>query len=83
MDSKSIPNCLRLYRKRCGLKQQDVARKLGLKSACMISRWEKGLVMPDMENIFMLSLVYHTSSDALYCDYRSILNERIQRDEKG
>lgn len=78
MDTKNIPNCLRLYRKRCGLKQQEVALKLGVKNASMISRWEKGLSIPKFDNILDLALIYSTSTDALYIDYRQERKEVMQ-----
>jgi transcriptional regulator with XRE-family HTH domain len=56
----------------------DVARLLGVKSASMISRWEQGLVIPDTNSLFDLSLIYCVPSDALFSDYRSWRNERIQ-----
>ena len=39
---KRVPNLLRKYRIASGLKQKEVARKLGLKGTGKIYRWESG-----------------------------------------
>ena len=52
MKEKNIPNSIKRYRKARGLQQKDVAKVLGLKSASMISRWEKGLCLPNTKNLF-------------------------------
>jgi transcriptional regulator with XRE-family HTH domain len=83
MGTKRIPNSLKLYRRRRGLKQTDVARILGIRNASMISRWEKGLAIPKYENIRTLALIYRTSSDALYADYGMTLKENVQQKEEA
>jgi len=72
---KSIPNNLRKYRKTKGLRQKDVARVLGLKSASIISRWENGLCLPRPVNMFKLAVLYRTMADALFIDLRRLLQE--------
>ena len=79
---KRIPNSLRKYRRSRGLKQKEVAKILGLKSSCMISRWEKGHHLPQMVNIFKLAVLYHTMADALFTDLRRVLQEDILKAEK-
>ncbi|MHC4455218.1 MAG: helix-turn-helix transcriptional regulator [Planctomycetota bacterium] len=79
---KKISNCLRKYRKLKGLKQKDVARILKLKSTSMISRWEKGTVLPNSLNIFRLSLLYRTLIDVLFIDLMRLLKEDIQKREE-
>ena len=65
---KTIPNCLRRYRKAKALKQKEVAQILGLKSASQISRWERGFCMPSSLNLLKRSLVYRPMVDALFID---------------
>lgn len=80
---KSIPNYLRRYRKARGLKEKDVAKVLGLKSASMISRWENGLCMPSSLNLFKLASLYRTMADALFIDLlRALRNDLHKREEK-
>lgn len=81
---KSIPNHLRKHRKTRGLKQKDVAKILGLKSASSISRWERGLCLPKLTNIFKLAVLYRTMADALFIDLRRLLQDDIlKKEEKG
>ncbi len=79
---KKISNCLRKYRKLKGLKQKDVARILKLKSTSMISRWEKGVCLPNSLNIFKLSLLYRTLIDVLFIDLMRLLKEDIRKREE-
>ena len=76
---RRIPNSLKKYRKAAGLKQKDVAKILGLKSTSMISRWEKGVCLPKLLNIFRLALLYRTMVDALFMDLRTSLKEEIRK----
>jgi len=77
-----IPNQLRRYRKMRGLKQKEVARLLGLKSASMISRWEAGLCLPSSLNVFRLAVVYRTMVDALFLNFLKVLKNEITRREE-
>jgi len=80
---KNIPNCLRKYRKRRGHKQNYVAKILNIKSASMISRWEKGVCLPDTKNLFRLAAIYRTTPDALFPDLiREMRIEMQRREEK-
>ena len=80
---KTIPNYLRRYRKARDLKQKDVANILGLKSASMISRWERGLCLPGTLNLFKLAAVYRTMADALCIDLlRALRSDLHKREER-
>lgn len=83
ISSESIPNYLKKYRRARGLKQKEVAELLGLKSASMISRWEKGVCLPQLLNIFKLVLLYRTMVDALFMDLRTSLKEEIRKKKNG
>ena len=78
-----IPNYLKKYRRIRGLKQKDVAKILGIKSASIISRWEKGVCLPNTLNLFRLSILYRTISDALFIDtIRDLRDDIRKREEK-
>jgi transcriptional regulator with XRE-family HTH domain len=77
VDYKKIPNNLRKYRKAIGLKQKDVARVLHLKSACMISRWEKGRCLPSLLNAFRLAGLYCVLLDALFFPLIRMIKRKI------
>ncbi len=81
-NKRAVPNCLRKYRKARGLKQKDVAKILGIKSASMVSRWEKGLCMPNTLNLFRLATLYRTMADALFIDMVRALRDDVHRREK-
>lgn len=66
MTKQTIPNNLRLHRKTAGLRQRDVARSLGLGSSDRISRWEHGIAVPHIVNLFRLAILYKTTPQELY-----------------
>ena len=77
VEYKKIPNNLRKYRKAIGLEQKDVARILNLKSASMISRWEKGVCLPSLINVFKLSGLYSVLVDALFFPLIRMIKRKI------
>src|SRR5580692_1702777 len=58
---QTIPNMLRFYRKQAGLRQVDVAARLGFTSYDRISHWEKGTAFPSVTNLFRLSALRRSS----------------------
>lgn len=79
---KRVPNSLRKYRRARGLKQKEVAEILGLKNTSMISRWERGFVLPKPVNIFKLAALYRTMTDALFMDLLRSVKDDIHQKEK-
>lgn len=61
---RTIAERLATLRKDAGMSQEDLAIKLGVTRQA-ISRWERGEVYPDTENIIMLARLYGLSIDAL------------------
>lgn len=56
---------------------------LGLKSTSMISRWEKGAVLPKPLSIFKLAAIYRTMVDALFIDIlKAVKADVFKREEK-
>lgn len=80
---RHMPNSLRRYRRIRGLKQKEVAKILGLQSASIISRWEKGQSMPNTLNAFKLALIYRTMVDALFIDLSRSLKDELYRKEES
>jgi len=78
---KSIPNNLRKYRRAKGLTQKEVAFVLGLKGITLLSRWESGVRVPGLLDIFKLALLYRTMVDALFMDLRRSLKDEISKQE--
>jgi len=79
---KKIPNNLRRYRKAVGLKQKDVAEILNLRSAGMISRWEKSVCLPSLTNVIKLSGIYSVLVDALFFPLIRLIKRKIMEREE-
>jgi transcriptional regulator with XRE-family HTH domain len=79
---KIYPNSLKRYRRAMGLTQRKVAKILGLKSTSMISRWERGVSLPSVLNLFKLAVLYRTMADALFLDLRKALEEELRKREE-
>jgi transcriptional regulator with XRE-family HTH domain len=82
VDLKKIPNNMRRYRKAVGLKQKDVAEILNLKSAGMISRWEKGVCLPSLHNTFKLAGLYCVLVDALFFPLIRLIKRKIMEKQR-
>jgi DNA-binding XRE family transcriptional regulator len=83
MRKNTTPNCLRRYRRARGLKQKDVAKILGFKSASMVSRWEKGICLPCTLNLFRLAILYRTMADAFFADLLGALRDDLYKSEES
>jgi len=55
---------IRYYRKKMGLTQEELARKLNV-SRPMLSKWENGTSVPDLEAVVKLSELFGVSIDRL------------------
>lgn len=77
-----ILNRLRKHRKLMGYKQSDVAELLGLKNTNRLSRWEKGLSLPNTINLIKLSIIYRTFPNELYFDLLLKLRHDLLQKEK-
>ena len=80
---KTIFNRLRKYRRARGLKQREAARILGLADASSLSRWEHGVSLPSVMNMFRLAAMYRTLVDALYIDTLRAIREEVRKREVG
>ena len=76
-----ISNQLRKYRRARGLKQREAARILGLADASSLSRWERGVCLPSVMNMFRLAALYRVLVDALYIDTLRTIREEVRRGE--
>lgn len=66
MTKQPIHNTLRMHRKQAGLRQREVAQALGLASSDRISRWEHGMAVPQLKNLFRLAALYRVMPKDLY-----------------
>jgi transcriptional regulator with XRE-family HTH domain len=61
-----MANNLKKYRNRLGLRQLDIACKLGFNSTAQLSHWEKGFAVPSLINLFKLAALYNVAPHELY-----------------
>lgn len=66
MENSRFPNKLKTYRRGSGFSQKKVARLLGLADTSTLSRWEHGMALPSMVQVFRLSRIYNTHPHLLY-----------------
>jgi transcriptional regulator with XRE-family HTH domain len=79
---------IRYYREKNGLTQEELAKKINI-SRSMLSKWENGLSLPDVEAVIKLSDVFNVSVDTLLgrnLEQQTVLRElreRYQLTEEG
>ena len=56
---------LKQLRHKHNLTQEEVAEHLGI-STQTVSKWERGLIMPDVRHLPALAVLYHTSIDSIF-----------------
>lgn len=68
MEIRRTPNKLKLFRKSTGYSQKKVARLLGLSDTSSLSKWEHGITLPGLIQVFRLSKIYQTQPQELFDD---------------
>jgi transcriptional regulator with XRE-family HTH domain len=63
---KNINNKLKELRLQRGLKQEEVASWLNIQCTGRISKWERGLAMPSVQNLFKLAKIYKAIPHTMY-----------------
>lgn len=71
-------NNLKLFRKRNGYTQEQVAERLGV-SRQAVAKWERGESLPDIENVIALADMYEITVDSLV---RNMAYSDDKQDEK-
>lgn len=61
-----LNNNLRSFREAKGLRQVDVADKLGFTSADRLSYWKRGMSAPNIINLFRLAALYEVLPHEIY-----------------
>ncbi len=79
---KTINNKLKELRLQNNLKQEEVAIWLSIQGACRISKWERGLAMPSVGNLFKLAKIYkvlpHVIYPELFREEELLTDQRVQ-----
>lgn len=71
-------NNLKLFRKKNGFTQEQVAEKLGV-SRQAVAKWERGETLPDIENVVALADIYEVTVDSLVRNMATPPNESSDR----
>ena len=64
MDIQKVGNAISYLRKRAGYTQRDIADRIGISDKA-VSKWERGLGLPDISYLGKLSILLDTDSDSL------------------
>jgi transcriptional regulator with XRE-family HTH domain len=64
------------------LSQTEVAEKLKHSNTNLISRWERGVTLPSLENVLKLSVIYKTLVNELFYDYILEYQKELYPDER-
>ena len=64
MNDNKIGAALSFLRKRAGYTQKDLADRIGISDKA-VSKWERGLGLPDISYLRKLSILLDTDSDSL------------------
>ena len=83
MENSRYPNRLKKYRRLFGFSQKKVALILGLNDTSPLSRWEKGISLPNIIHLFRLSRLYKTMPSELYFDLWLNISKEISAKENN
>ena len=64
MDTQKVGQAISYLRKRAGYTQRDLANRIGISDKA-VSKWERGLSLPDVVYLRKLSILLNTDSDSL------------------
>jgi transcriptional regulator with XRE-family HTH domain len=57
-----------MHRRRHGYSRKAVIRMLGYSDVSTLSRWERGITLPRLEECFLLAKIYHMLPQELYAE---------------
>jgi len=83
MTTRSLENYLRMYRKRSGLTQKELAVLLGCSDGSKVSRYERGVRLPSLDTLIAYSIIFTVSPEDLFVGkYDLLLVDVRQRAQK-
>ncbi len=75
---RALSNYIRMYRKRTGLTQAEVAYLLGSTHRSKVSRYERGVRIPSLANVIGFEIVFQAPLKALFAGTYEKVNEGIR-----
>ena len=83
MTSQKLPNYMRVYRKRLGLSQNEVAFLLGWRNASQPSRYEHFSRIPTLRTALALAVIFQISVQELFSgEYQKVENAVCRRAQR-
>lgn len=83
MSSHPLSNYLRMYRRRAGFSQDDVALLLGVKSGAKVCRYEKRRRVPTLQTALAYEVIFRVPVRELFRGaYQKLENEVSKRAER-
>jgi transcriptional regulator with XRE-family HTH domain len=79
MPTHKLENYLRMYRKRSGLTQRDVAFLLGCQNGAQVSRYEKRKRVPPLQTALACEAVFGVPVAELFAGMRESVEKEIRR----
>ncbi len=73
-----LDNYMRMYRKRTGLSQPELAYLLGVKSAAAVSRYERFKRVPTLESAFASQMIYDVPIRDLFAGVAAKAERAVQ-----
>src|ERR1051325_3591178 len=78
MPPELLPNSLRMYRKRAGFSQREVAILLGIQSAAQVSRYERFRREPTLRTVFMFGVILNQAPTELFAGLQEHAAGQVQ-----
>lgn len=79
MPTRPLENYLRMYRKRSGLTQREVAFLLGCENGAQVSRYEKRRRVPPLQTALAYEAIFGIPVAELFAGIRQTAERTIQR----
>jgi transcriptional regulator with XRE-family HTH domain len=78
---RHFPNKLKKFRRLFGYQQAEAAGILEVDPS-ELSRWERGVTIPTLDNLFKLSVLYRTLPQELFPDQFKEMRSKILHNER-
>lgn len=73
-----IPNLVRMFRRRLGLTQQELAYLVGYDSDSQVSRIENGSRIPHLAEVLMIELIFGVPGVAMFPRVRDVVGRKVR-----
>lgn len=77
--ARKLDNYLRMYRKRSGLSQHEVAFLLGWETGTLVSRYERGTQRPSLDTVFAYEAAFGVPTHELFAGIFQKVEDNIKK----